>query len=124
MKKLLVLFSFFVVLSCSKTNSDNEFEHPEFGELDIVTDASGLQYPGLDPPAYQYCGPGWGAKMCRFLNKYEGTIWADADNYYSDFSDIRFEKFATGGHFISFFKIDSTTSVSYTHLTLPTTPYV
>lgn len=81
-------------------------EHPEFGEQDIVTDASGLQYPVLEPPAYQYCGPGWGAKMCRFLNKYNGTIWADSENYYNDFSDIKFEKFSAGDHFISFFNLD------------------
>lgn len=110
MKKLLVLLLFLFLFSCSKTKSDKEFEHPEFGEQDIVTDASGLQYPGLDPPAYQYCGPGWGAKMCRFLNKYEGTIWADAENYYSDFSDIRFEKFSSDAHFISFFNLDSVTT--------------
>jgi len=91
MKKLLLLFLLFVSLSCSK--SHKPIEHPEFGEQDIVTDAAGLEYPGLEPPAYQYCGPGWGAKICRFLNRHEGTIWADVENYYSDFSDIQFAKF-------------------------------
>ena len=108
MKKLPLLLLIFVLFSCSK--SYKPIEHPEFGEQDIVTDAAGLQYPGLDPPSYQYCGPGWGAKMCRFLNKYDGTVWADAENYYSDFSDIKFEKFSSGLHFISFFNLDPVTS--------------
>jgi len=108
MKKIPLLFLFFVLFSCSRNYE--AIEHPEFGEQDIVTDASGLQYPGLDPPAYQYCGPGWGAKMCRFLNKYDGTVWADAENYYSDFSDIKFEKFSSGNHFISFFNLDNIVS--------------
>ena len=99
---------FFLLFSCSR--SYEPIKHPEFGEQDIVTDAYGVQYPGLEPPAYQYCGPGWGAKMCRFLTKYDGTIWADADNYYSDFSDVKFEKFSSGNHFISFLNLDSITS--------------
>ena len=74
---------------------------------DIVTDASGRQYPFLDPSVISYCGPGWGRKFCRFLRKYDMTIWADAENYYSDFSDIRF---ANIDYFISFFKIDTITS--------------
>lgn len=108
MKKLPLLFLVFVLLSCSESHKD--IEHPEFGEQDFVTDASGVQYPGLDPPSYQYCGPGWGAKFCRFLSKYDGTIWADAENYYSDFSDIKFAKFSSGNHFISFFNLDSIVS--------------
>lgn len=80
----------------------------EAGQLDIVTDVYGTQYPGLDPSVI-YCGPGWGAKMCHFLYKYDGTIWADADNYYSDFSDIKFSNF-WDPYFISFFNLDSVAS--------------
>jgi len=113
MKKLLLLFLVFVLFSCSERDSESDiqqFESDQSGQQDIVTDAYGVQYPGLEPPAYQYCGPGWGAKMCRFLTKYDGTVWADADNYYSDFSDVKFEKFSSGSHFISFFNLDSITS--------------
>ena len=48
-----------------------------------------------------------GRKFCRFLDKYDGTIWEDVENYYSDFSDI---KFSNSNYFISFFNIDNTTS--------------
>ena len=37
-----------------------------------------------------------------FLSKYDGTIWADSENYYSDFSDI---KFSNSEYFISFFNL-------------------
>ena len=107
MKKLPLLFIFFVLFSCSK--SYEPLEHPEFGEQVFATDAAGLQYPGLDPFKI-YCGPGWGAKFCRFLSKYDGTVWADAENYYSDFSDLKFEKFSSGLQFISYFKLESTVS--------------
>jgi len=81
------------------------------GWQEIVTDASGRQYPFLDPNVISYCGPGWGRKFCRFLDNYEGTIWADSDNYFSDFSDIKFSNFSSGAYFISFFDLDN--NVSY-----------
>ena len=102
-KKSLLLILVFILFSCSE--SDKGVEHPEFGEQDYATDASGLQYPGLDPPSYQYCGPGWGRKFCRFLTKYDETSWADTENYYSDFSDVRFSRFYDQ-YFISFFNLD------------------
>ena len=37
-----------------------------------------------------------------FLSNYDGTIWADSENYYSDFSDI---KFSNSEYFISFFNL-------------------
>lgn len=43
-----------------------------------------------------------------FLLKYGGTIWADTESYYSDFSDI---KFSNNEYFISFFNIG--VNVSY-----------
>ena len=45
----------------------------------------------------------------RFLRKYDDTMWADTENYYSNFSDIKFER--SGPVFISFFNIDK--DVSY-----------
>jgi len=112
MKKLLLLFSLVVFFSCSE--SDTEQFEPEQSVpsewQDIVTDASGRQYPFLDPTVLSYCGPGWGTKMCHFLHKNEGTIWADAENYYSDFSDIQFSNFSNDPYFISFFKLDSIAS--------------
>ena len=48
--------------------------------------------------------------MCRFLSKYDETTWADPDNYYGTFSDIRFSNFSDNEYFISFFNLDSTTS--------------
>ena len=112
MKKLLLLFFFFVLFSCS----ESVIEQSESGQTvpdewrDVVTDASGREYPFLDPTVVSYCGPGWGRKMCRFLDKYEGTIWADAENYYSDFSDIKFSNFLSDRYFISFFTLDSIAS--------------
>ncbi|MCR9290930.1 MAG: hypothetical protein NXI23_26470, partial [Bacteroidetes bacterium] len=83
-------------------------ETGDTGVQNIVTDVYGVQYPSLDPSVI-YCGPGWGTKMCHFLHKYDETIWADAENYYSDFSDIKFSNF-WDPYFISFFKLDSLAS--------------
>ena len=74
-------------------------------------DASGLQYPGLGggDDKLIVCNPaGLGRKFCRFLRKYDNTIWTDTENYYSDYPDIQF---LNGIYFISFFKIDK--DVSY-----------
>ncbi len=110
MKKFLSLFSFFMLFSCSEPDLVSDEERFVVVHPDVVTDASGLQYPGLDPTVVSYCGPYWGAKFCRFLSKYDGTIWADSENYYSDFSDIKFEKFSSSDHFISFFNLDNVVS--------------
>ncbi|MEQ8906135.1 hypothetical protein [Ekhidna sp.] len=111
MKKLLLLFLFFGLFSCME--SDREQYGPDLSEKykgqDIATDANGVQYPDLDPRRI-YCSGGWGSKFCRFLRKYDGTIWADSENYYSEFSDIKFSNFFSTEYFISFFNIDSVTS--------------
>jgi hypothetical protein len=111
MKKLLLLFLFFGLFSCVDNDNDIEifYSEPTWQE-DIVTDRSGREYPFLDPNVISYCGAAWGRKFCRFLYKYDGTIWADAENYYSDFSDIKFSNFSDGTYFISFFNLDSTAS--------------
>lgn len=109
MKKLLRPLLFFVLFSCKKSSIEL-FESEESGQQVIVTDASGREYD-LEPPAYQYCGPYWGRKFCRFFRKHDGTIWRDIENYYSDFSDIKFSNFnANDVYFISFFNLDSTVS--------------
>lgn len=113
MKKLPFLFLFILLFSCSENDLEQlesvQTEEPvQIGPQHIVTDVYGVQYPGLDPSVI-YCGPGWGAKMCHFLHKHNGTIWADPNNYYSEFPDIKFSNF-WGPFFISFFNFDSTTS--------------
>ena len=56
-----------------------------------------------------FCNPATLArKGCKFLSKYDGTMWADTENYYSDFSDIQF---LNSIYFISFFDIN--TNISY-----------
>lgn len=112
MKNLLLLFLFFGLFSCSESDIEpfEPVQSGQSGQGDIVTDASGREYPFLDPNVLSYCGPGWGRKFCRFLDKYEGTVWADSENYYSDFSDIKFSNFSNNEYFISFFNIDSIAS--------------
>ncbi|MFY0630726.1 MAG: hypothetical protein JXR05_10115 [Flavobacteriaceae bacterium] len=107
MKKILLLFVFFALFSCLKDESE-PWGSESGGNL-VVTSASGVEYPDLDPSII-YCGPGWGRKMCHFLTKYDGTTWTDPDNYYSDFSDIKFSNFTGNEYFISFFTLDSITS--------------
>ena len=106
MKKLLLLLLLFGLFACSE--GDIEPFEPGSQGTDIATDASGRQYD-LDPSVI-YCGPGWGRKFCRFLRKYDQTVWADAENYYSDFSDIKFSNFSGNQYFISFLNLDSIAS--------------
>lgn len=110
MKELAIIFLVLVLFSCSESERERFEPQPpvQSGPLDIVTDVYGRQYPSLDPSVI-YCGPGWGAKMCHFLYKYDGTIWADSENYYSDFSDIIFSNF-WDPYFISFFTLDPVAS--------------
>ena len=103
MKKILLLFLFFVTFSCMKS----EITQHWYESKNSAIDAQGLQYYFLDGSRLSYCGGGLGRKFCRFLDKYDGTIWEDLENYYSDFSDI---KFSNSNYFISFFNIDNTAS--------------
>jgi len=107
MKNLFILFLFFGLFSCSKSEIE-QIEPAQSWPQDIVTDASGRQYPFLDPNVISYCGPGWGRKFCRFLGKYDGTSWVDAGN--SDFSGLNFSNFSANEYFISFVNLDSVNS--------------
>jgi len=111
MKKLFLVLLCLSLLSCADSEREPiEPEQPDRSEPQfVVTDANGVQYPTLDPFKI-YCGPGWGTKFCRFLKKYDETIWADSENYYSDFSDIKISNFWGTPYFVSFFDIDSTVS--------------
>jgi len=101
MKKTLLLFLFFVTFSCMKSEITQHF----YENKNAAVDAQGLVYYFLDASS-DYCNGG-SRKFCRFLDKYDGTIWADAENYYSNFSDI---KFSNNPYFISFFNLDNTAS--------------
>jgi len=99
--------------SCMKSD-DGQIESEPIEQpncINVVTDAYGQKYPSLEPPASQYCGPGWGRKMCRFLSKYEGTKWVDAGNGETYLPDVSFSNFSGTPYFISFFSLDTTTSV-------------
>ena len=105
MRKLFISFLCLVMFSCFKA----EVIQYSSKNVDPATFASGQQLP-TKPKNYTYfCNPaGLGRKGCKFLSKYDGTMWADTENYYSDFSDIQFLNIA---YFISFFDIN--TDVSY-----------
>ena len=107
MKKLFLLLLSFIISSCIKSDI------VQYGKrnTNAPRDASGLQYSGLGggDDKLIICNPATlGRKFCRFFRKYDNTIWTDAENYYSDFSDIQF---LNDIYFISFFKIDK--DVSY-----------
>ena len=81
MLRFFILFLSLLTFSCIKTDirqfSDSYF--PEESTEYNYNDQRGFCIPN-----------GWGRKGCLFLAKYDGTFWADAENYYSDFSDIQF----------------------------------
>ena len=97
MKKLFVMSLCIIIFSCFKT----EIVQYETWNQDPFTKASGFQVNSL-PRQYNVFNTG------KFLSKYNTTTWADAENYYSDFSDV---KFSNEKYFISFFNIDR--DVSY-----------
>ena len=98
MKKLFVMSLCIIIFSCFKT----DIKQYETWNQDPATKASGSQI-NLIPRSYNaHSGK-------KFLSKYDETMWADTENYYSDFSDIKFE--FHGPVFISFFNIDN--EVSY-----------
>ena len=98
MLRLLILFLCILTLSCYKT----DVVQYQSWNSDPFTKASGYQVNLLPKQYNSFSG-------ARFLSKYDDTMWADTDNYYSDFSDIKFER--SGPVFISFFNINN--DVSY-----------
>ena len=102
MKKLFVISLCIIIFSCFKT----EILQFETANTDPATFANGQQLPTAPRSYLNFCGA---PKSCKFLFKYDDTIWTDSGNYYSDFSDIRFLNYDP--YFISFFNIDK--EVSY-----------
>ena len=97
-KSLAAALLSFLISSCFKT----DVRQYESWNQDPFTKTSGYQVNRLPKQYNSFSG-------ARFLSKYDDTMWADTDNYYSEFSDIKFKNAAT--YFISFFKIDN--DVSY-----------
>ena len=97
-KSLAAALLSFLISSCFKT----DVRQYESWNQDPFTKTSGYQVNRLPKQYNSFSG-------ARFLSKYDDTMWADTDNYYSDFSDIRFER--SGPVFISFFNINN--DVSY-----------
>ena len=97
MLRLFILFLSLIMLSCYKTN----VVQYETWNQDPATKVSGLQINAVQRQYNVVSGK-------KFLSKYDETMWADTENYYSDFSDIQF---LNSGYFISFFDINN--NVSY-----------
>ena len=70
------------MFSCYKTDVV-QYQH---WNLDPVTKVSGMQVNHVPRQYTVFYGN-------RFLSKHDETIWADTENYYSDFSDIKFGAF-------------------------------
>ena len=105
MSRFFVLNLSLIITCCYRTDI------VQYGSAntDPATFASGQQLPTKTKDLTYFCNPaGLGRKGCKFLSKYDGTIWADTENYYSNFSDIQFLNIA---YFISFFDINN--DVSY-----------
>ena len=98
MKKSLVALLCILMSSCYKA----DVVQYQSWNSDPFTKASGYQVNRLPRQYNSFSG-------ARFLSKYDDTMWADTENYYSNFSDIKFER--SGLVFISFFNIDK--DVSY-----------
>ena len=105
MKKIFVTSLSILIFSCLKA----DIVQYNTKNTDPATFASGQQLPVATRSYTNFCNPnGWGRKGCEFLAKYDGTFWADTENYYSDFSDIQF---LNDIYFISLFNIQN--DVSY-----------
>ena len=98
MSKPFFLFLFIFIFSCYKT----DVVQYQTWNQDPATKVSGLQIN-----AVQRQNNGGSGK--KFLSKYDETMWADTENYFSSFSDIKFDIdirfFSAAEHFISFFNI-------------------
>ena len=103
MKKLFVMSLCIIIFSCFKT----EIVQYETSNQDPFTFNTGQQLTSLSASNIDFCVV---PKACKFLSKYDKTMWADKENYFSSFSDIQFDKRGTrfynaDAHFISFFNI-------------------
>ena len=99
MKRLLLMPFCTIIFSCFKT----EIVQYETWNRNPLTKESGLQVNSIQAQNFKFDGG-------KFLFKYDETMWADTENYFSSLSDIKFEN-AGSGFFISFFNIDK--DVSY-----------
>ena len=79
MLRLFILFLCLSMFSCYKTN----VVQYETWNQDPFTKASGYQVNLLPRQYNSFSG-------ARFLSKYDDTMWTDTENYYSNFSDIKF----------------------------------
>ena len=98
MLRLFILFLCLFTFSCYKA----DVVQYQTWNQDPLTKESGYQVNRLQRQYNVFDGG-------RFLYKYDDTMWTDTENYYSNFSDIKFERH--GPVFISFFNIDK--DVSY-----------
>ena len=98
MPKFCIISLILIIISCYKT----DVVHYETWNQDPFTKASGYQVNRLPRQYNVFSG-------AKFLSKHDDTMWSDIENYYSDFSDIKFERH--GPTFISFFNIDK--NISY-----------
>ena len=98
MPKFCIISLILIIISCYKT----DVVQYETWNQDPFTKASGYQVNRLPRQYNVFSG-------AKFLSKHDDTMWSDIENYYSDFSDIKFERH--GPTFISFFNIDK--NISY-----------
>ena len=98
MKKIFIMSLCIIISSCFKT----EIVQYETWNRNPVTKESGLQVNSIQAQNFKFDGG-------KFLFKYDETMWADTENYFSSFSDIKFDIdirfFNAAEHFISFFNI-------------------
>ena len=94
MKRLLLIPFCTIMFSCFKT----EIVQYETWNRNPLTKESGLQVNSIQAQNFKFDGG-------KFLYKYDETMWADSENYFSSFYDIKFE--GNGPVFISFFNIDN-----------------
>tara|TARA_Y100000022_G_scaffold184472_1_gene179529 strand:+ start:419 stop:712 length:294 start_codon:yes stop_codon:yes gene_type:complete len=80
MSNIFILVFCFILFSCYKTNV---VQYDTWNQ-DPFTKASGYQVNRLVRQYNSFSG-------ARFLSKNDETMWADTKNYFSNFSDIKFD---------------------------------
>ena len=98
MLRLFILSLCLSMFSCYKA----DIVQYQTWNQDPATKVSGLQINAEQRQYNVFSGK-------KFLSKYDETMWADTENYFSSFSDIKFDIdirfFNAAEHFISFFNI-------------------